>query len=328
MTRSITYTEALNEALHQGMSRDPEMILLGEDVGGFGGLFQVTKGLQDKFGDQRVMDTPISEAAIAGAGVGAALVGTRAVIEFQFNDFMMIGMDQIVNHAAKLRYMTGGQAKVPLVIRAPICTGVSLGAQHSQSLHSWFVHVPGLIVIMPSTPYAAKGLLNSAIRNDNPVVFYEHRRLYATKGEVPEEDYEVPIGEAKVAREGRDVTIVATGIMVVIALAAAETLSAEGIEVEIIDPQTLKPLDTETIFASVEKTARLVVASEGWPNCSFASEVSARVAESAIDYLDAPIQRVTFRDAPMPVARQLESYILADEEKIIHAVKIVMGLEE
>ena len=323
MERRISYTQALNEALREEMQRDVSVYILGEDVAQMGGLFEVTKDLLDRFGPQRVIDTPISEAAIAGAGVGGALVGARPVIEFQFADFMTIAMDQIVNHAAKLRYMTGGQARVPLVIRAPICNGIGLGAQHSQSLESWFVHVPGLVVIMPSTPYAAKGLLKAAIRSDDPVVFLENRRLYSAKGPVGDDDVVLPIGQAAVLREGEDVTIVATGRMVRVALTASKTLSDAGIDVEVIDPQTLKPLDTDTILSSVKKTGRCVVVNEGARTCGFAAEVAATVAELAYDQLKAPIQRVTARDVPMPVSRPLEAQVLPSEEDLLDAVKKV-----
>ena len=317
--RQLTYAEALNEALRQEMQRDSSVYVLGEDVAKIGGLFNVTKGLLDEFGAQRVIDTPISEAAIAGAGIGGALVGARPVIEFQFNDFMTIAMDQIVNHAAKIRYMTGGQARVPVVMRAPICTGIGMGAQHSQSLEAWFVHVPGLIVIMPSTPFAAKGLLRSAIRSDNPVIFLESRHIYAVKGPVPDNDDLLPIGKAAVHRQGGDVTFVATGRMVAIALSAAKKLAEQGVEAEVTDPQTLKPLDTDTILASVKKTNRLVVVNEGCRTCGYAAEVVATMSDLAFDYLDAPIERVTTKDVPMPVSRVLESEILPDEQDVLDA---------
>lgn len=324
MQRTISYAAALNEALREEMQRDPSVYVLGEDIAKIGGLFEVTKGLLDQFGPQRVIDTPISEAAIAGAGIGGALVGGRPVIEFQFADFMTIAMDQIVNHAAKLRYMTGGQARIPVVMRAPICTGIGMGAQHSQSLESWFVHVPGLIVIMPSTPQAAKGLLKSAIRNDNPVIFLESRRIYATNGPVSDDEVLLPIGKATIHRPGDDVTIVATGQMVQLALSAAKNLSEVGVEVEVVDPQTLKPLDIDTILTSVKKTNRLVVVNEGARSCGFAGEVAATVGELAFDDLDAPIERVTSRDVPMPVSRILETEILPGEQDILDAVKRTM----
>jgi pyruvate dehydrogenase E1 component beta subunit len=320
MGKTITFSEALNEALHEEMHRDPNVFVLGEDIGVLGGLFQVTKGLLDAYGGERVIDTPISEAAIAGAGIGSALVGARPVVEFQFNDFMTIAMDQIVNHAAKLRYMTGGQVEVPVVMRAAVCSGIGMGAQHSQSLESWFAHVPGLIVIMPSTPYAAKGLLKAAIRDPNPVVFLESRLLYASVGEIPEDEYLLKLSQSFVHREGNDVTVVATGRMLGLALTVAETLSKEGLELEVIDPQTLKPLDTETILASVKKTGRLVIVNEGSRSCGFAAEIAATMTEQAFDYLDAPIQRVTSKDVPMPVSRVLEKEILPSQDAILQAV--------
>ena len=324
MTRQITYSEALNEALREEMTRDPAVYVVGEDVGGIGGLFDVTKGLQDEFGAGRIIDTPISEAAIAGAGIGGALVGARPVIEFQFVDFMTIAMDQIVNHAAKLRYMTGGGVKIPLVMRSPICTGISMGAQHSQSLESWFAHVPGLVVIMPSTPFAAKGLLKAAIRDDNPIVFLESRRLYSVKGEVPEMEFLIKIGKAAVHRKGSDVTIVATGRMVPLSVRIAEDVS-DTADIEVIDPQTLKPLDTQTILDSVRKTGKLVIVSEACRSCGFPAEVAATVAELAHDDLKAPIQRVTSHDAPMPVSEPLESAILPSDQDVIDAIRRVMA---
>jgi pyruvate dehydrogenase E1 component beta subunit len=323
--RQTSYAEALNEALKEEMRRDPLVFVLGEDVGRMGGLFKVTQALLAEFGPERVIDTPISEAAIAGAGVGSALVGARPVIEFQFNDFMTIAMDQIVNHAAKLRYMTNGMVSVPLVIRAPVCGGISLGAQHSQSLESWFVHTPGLKVVMPSTPADAKGLLKSAIRDDNPVLFFEHRLLYAQTGEVPDEEHLVALGVADVKRTGTDLTLVATGRTVSLALRAAEKLSEEGIEVEVIDPRTLKPLDTDLIFQSVRKTNRLLVASDGWSACGYASEIMATVMEHCFFDLDAPIQRVCPKDVPMPVAAPLQKAVMVSEEDIVSNCRRVLA---
>ena len=316
-----SYVEALNEALREEMRNDPLVFVLGEDVGHMGGLFNVTKGLLDEFGPQRVVDTPISEAAIAGAGVGSALVGARPVIEFQFQDFITIAMDQIVNHAAKLRYMSGGMVSIPLVIRAPICTGVGLGAQHSQSLEAWFVHVPGLKVVMPSDPADAKGLLKSAIRENNPVIFLESRMLYSQTGPIPPGEHLVPLGIAAIKRPGGDVTVVATGRTVTLALSAAEKLSKEGIEVEVIDPRTLKPLDSATILQSVHKTNRLVVVSDGSRTCGYAAELMARVVEESFYELDAPPQRVCTRDVPMPVAPALQKAVMVSEEEIIAACR-------
>src|SRR4051812_39930514 len=275
--RELSFGGALNEALKEEMRRDPNVFLLGEDVGRLGGLFKVTAGLLQEFGSARVIDSPISEAAIAGAGIGAAMVGLRPVIEFQFMDFMTIAMDQIVNHAAKIRYMTGGQVSVPLVIRTPVCGGVSLGAQHSQSLEAWFAHIPGLKVVMPSSPADAKGLLKSAIRDDNPVLFLEHRLLYAQSGPVPVEDYVVPLGCADVKRAGDDMTVVATGRTVNLALAAAAKLAAEGIAIEVVEPRTLKPLDSAVIERSVKKTNRAVVVSDGSRTCGYGAELAATI---------------------------------------------------
>ena len=316
-----TFAEGLNEALREEMRNDPLVFVIGEDVGNMGGLFSVTKGLLDEFGPQRVIDAPISEAAIAGAGVGSALVGARPVIEFQFQDFMTIAMDQIVNHAAKLRYMSGGMVSIPLVVRAPVCTGVGLGAQHSQSLEAWFVHVPGLKVVMPSSPADAKGLLKSAIRDNNPVIFLESRMLYSQTGPIPEGEHLVPLGSASVKRPGIDVTVVATGRTVALALLAAEKLSQEGIEVEVIDPRTLKPLDSETILESLRKTNRLVVASDGSRTCGYAAELVAGVVEECFYELDAPPQRVCTRDVPMPAAPGLQKAIMVSEGDIILACR-------
>ncbi len=323
--RTVSYAEALNDALKEEMRRDALVFVMGEDVGRMGGLFKVTQGLLEEFGPQRVIDTPISEAAIAGAGVGSALVGTRPVIEFQFLDFITIAMDQIVNHAAKSRYMTGGMVSLPLVIRAPVCAGIGLGAQHSQSLEAWFVHVPGIKVVMPSTPADAKGLLKSAIRDNNPILFLEHRLLYAQTGPVPEEtEHLVPLGLAEVKRSGTDVTVVATGRTVPLALTVASDLSTEGIEVEVIDPRTLKPLDTATIVRSVKKTNRLVIVNDGCRTCGYAAELMAVIMEKSFFDLDAPIQRVCAADVPMPVAAALQKAVMVSEEDIAIACRVAM----
>ncbi|MFZ0036065.1 MAG: alpha-ketoacid dehydrogenase subunit beta [Candidatus Acidiferrales bacterium] len=323
--RQISFAEALNQALREEMRKDSCVFVMGEDIGRMGGLFKVTKGLLEEFGVDRVIDTPISEAAIAGAGVGSALVGARPVIEFQFLDFITLAMDQVVNHAAKLRYMTGGSVSVPLVLRAPVCGGVGLGAQHSQSLEAWFVHVPGLKVVMPSTPADAKGLLKSAIRDDNPVLFLEHRLLYAQTGLVPEGDFTVSIGLADIKRAGKDVTIVATGRTLPLSLTVAEKLAREGIDAEVIDPRTLKPLDTATIVNSVKKTNRLVVVSDGWRTCGYAAEVMAMVVEKCFFDLDAPIQRVCGKDVPMPVAPALQRAAMVSEEDILRACRLAVS---
>lgn len=317
--------EALNEALKEEMRRDVLVFVMGEDVGKMGGLFKVTQGLLEEFGAQRVIDTPISEAAIAGAGVGSALVGARPVIEFQFLDFITIAMDQIVNHAAKSRYMTGGMVSLPLVVRAPVCGGIGLGAQHSQSLEAWFIHVPGIKVVMPSTPADAKGLLKSAIRDNNPILFLEHRLLYAQTGPVPEgTEYLVPLGVAEVKRSGTDVTVVATGRTVPLVLTAASSLSAEGIDVEVIDPRTLKPLDSATVVRSVRKTNRLVVVNDGWRTCGYAAELMAVIMEECFFDLDAPIQRVCAADVPMPAATALQKAVMVSEEDIATACRTAM----
>jgi pyruvate dehydrogenase E1 component beta subunit len=317
----ISFAEALNEALREEMRLNPLVFVIGEDVAQMGGLFKITKGLLEEFGPDRAIDTPISEAAIVGAGVGSALVGTRPVVELQFLDFVTIAMDQIVNHAAKLRYMSGGMARIPMVIRAPVCSGVGLGAQHSQSLEAWFVHVPGVQVVMPSAPADAKGLLKSAIRGDNPVLFLEHRLLYPRIGPVPEGDHLVPLGVAEIKRQGKDITVVATGRTVPLALAVAERLREEAIELEVIDPRTLKPLDTDTIFRSVRKTSRLVVVNDGWRTCGYGAELLAAVAEECFFDLDSPVQRVCTKDAPMPAAATLESLVMVSERDIAEACR-------
>lgn len=320
----LSYVEALNQALHEEMHRDSLVFVMGEDVSKMGGLFKVTQGLLQEFGPDRVIDSPISEAAIAGAGVGAALVGARPVIEFQFMDFMTIAMDQIVNHAAKLRYMTGGMVSVPLVARAPVCAGIGLGAQHSQSLEAWFVHIPGLKVVMPSTPADAKGLLKSAIRDNNPVLFLEHRLLYAQTGPVPEGEHLVPLGRADVKRAGSDLTVIATGRTVHLALAAASTLAGEGVEIEVIDPRTLKPLDAEIFQESVRKTNRVVVVNDGYRSCGFATEIVARIVESSFFDLDAPIQMVCTNEAPMPVSPALQREVMVSEEDVVRSCRLAL----
>jgi acetoin:2,6-dichlorophenolindophenol oxidoreductase subunit beta len=335
-----TIVEALKAALIEEMDRDDSVVVFGEDIAVFGGAYRVTEGLLDKYGEERIKDTPISEIAIAGAAVGAAMTGLRPVAEFQFNDFMACGMDQICNQAAKIRFMMGGQVKVPLVFRAPMgATGRA--AQHSQCLEAWFMHTPGLKVVLPSTPYDAKGLLKAAIRDDNPVIMLEHKLLYGAKSPggkaqtavndlgdaftpAPDEDYTVPLGVADIKREGRDVTIVATSMMLHKALKAAAELSKEGIEAEVVDPRTLVPLDRNTIIESVKKTGRLVAASEDVLTCGFTSEVAACVAEEAAYYLEAPVQRVAVQDTPIPFAPSMEKDVIPSEERIISAVRQVM----
>ena len=323
--REITYRDALREALREEMRRDPSVFLLGEDIGRFwGGAFKVTDGLAEEFGDDRVRDTPISESAIIGAAVGAAITGMRPVAEIMFGDLTALAMDQISNQAAKIRYMFGGQAKCPLVIRTPFGAGVNIASHHSQSLEAWFMHVPGLLVAMPSTPYDAKGLLKTAIRGDNPVLFCEHKLLYPVKGEVPEAEYAIPFGVADVKREGSDVTIVTTSYMVHKALGAAEMLEKEGISSEVVDPRTLTPLDGQAIVRSVKKTGRIVVVSEDCKTAGVSAEIAAFVAEEALDYLDAPIKRLAEPDTPIPFSPTLEQYVIPNEKTIVKAVKDVV----
>jgi pyruvate/2-oxoglutarate/acetoin dehydrogenase E1 component len=323
--KEITYRDALREALREEMQKDETVFLLGEDIGRYwGGAFKVTNGLAEEFGDERVRDTPISESTIVGAAVGAAITGMRPVAEIMFGDLTALAMDQIANQAAKIRYMFGGQAKAPLVIRTPFGAGVNIASHHSQSLEAWFMHVPGLYVAVPSTPYDAKGLLKTAIRGDNPVFFCEHKLLYPLKGMIPEEEYTVPFGKADVKREGKDVTIFATMFMVHKALAAAEQLSKSGISAEIVDPRTLTPLDKMTILASVKKTGRMVIVSEDCKTVGVSAEIAAVVAEEALDYLDAPIKRVAEPDTPIPFSPSLENFVIPDENRIIKAVKEII----
>lgn len=323
--RMVSYRDALCEALREEMQRDKSVFLLGEDIGRYWeGAFKVTKGLAEEFGDERVRDTPISESAIIGTAVGAAITGMRPVAEIMFGDLTTLAMDQIANQAAKIHYMFGGQAKVPLVIRTPFGGGVNIAAHHSQSLEAWFMHVPGLFVAAPSTPYDAKGLLKEAIREDNPVVFCEHKLLYPIEGEIPEEEYSVPFGVADVKREGRDVTIVATMFMVHKALEAGKTLEREGVNVEVVDPRTLVPLDKKAIVNSVKKTGRLIVVGEDCKTAGVTAEIAAVVAEEAIDYLDAPIKRVAEPDTPIPFSPSLEKYVIPDEKSIVKAVKEIV----
>jgi len=323
--RKITYRDALREALREEMLRDDSVFLIGEDIGRYWhGAFKVTNGLAEEFGDERVRDTPISESAIIGVATGAAITGMRPVAEIMFGDLSALAMDQIANQAAKLRYMFGGQTKVPLVIRMPFGAGVNIASHHSQSLEAWFMHVPGLKVAMPSTPYDAKGLLKTSIRDDNPVMFLEHKLLYPIEGPVPEEEYTIPLGAADVKREGEDVTVVATLYMVHKALAAAEELIEEGIEVEVVDPRTLVPLDKRVIIDSVKKTGRIVIVTEDCKTAGVSAEIAAVVAEEALYYLDAPIKRVAEPDTPIPFSPSLEQFVIPNEKTIIKAIKEVV----
>lgn len=323
--RKITYRESLREALREEMQRDPRVFLLGEDIGRYwGGAFKVTEGLAQEFGDERVRDTPISESAIVGTAVGAAITGMRPVAEIMFGDLAALAMDQICNQAAKIRYMFGGQVSCPLVVRTPFGAGVNIASHHSQSLESWFMHVPGLYVAAPSSPYDAKGLLKTAIRGSNPVFFCEHKLLYPIEGEVPEHEYLLPFGKADLKKEGADVTLVAISYMVHKALNAAALLQKEGIDVEVVDPRTLTPLDKATITSSVKKTGRLVIVSEDCRTGGVSAEIAALVAEEALDYLDAPIKRVASPDTPIPFSPPLEQFIIPNEQSIIKAVKEVV----
>ncbi len=318
----MTGAEAIRSALSQEMRRDPSVFMLGEDIGIYGGAFAVTRGMLDEFGEERVRDTPISEAAIAGAAIGAALTGMRPVAEIQFSDFMALTMDQLVNQGAKIRFMFGGKATVPLVMRAPIGSGTGAAAQHSQSLEAWFTHVPGLKVVMPSTPADAKGLLISAIRDENPVVFLEHKLLYRIKGPVPVGEYTIPLGVSDVKRTGRDVTIVATSIMVTRALAAAERLSQEGIEAEVVDPRTLRPLDDSIITESVKKTGRVLIVHEAVETGGFGGEIAARITGGeAFYYLDAPVRRLAGAESPIPYHPTLERAAVPQEDDIVTATR-------
>ncbi|GBD30195.1 2-oxoisovalerate dehydrogenase subunit beta [bacterium HR32] len=326
MTRELSYAEAVREALRQAMEQDPGVVLLGEDIGTYGGAFGVTDGLLEQFGPERVRDTPISEAAITGCAIGAALTGLRPVLEVQFMDFITLCMEQLVLQAAKIRYMFGGKAQVPLVLRTPAGAGTGAAAQHSESLEAWFVHVPGLKVVAPSTPRDAKGLLLASIRDPNPVVFVEHKLLYRTRGPVPEEPYELPLGRAEVKREGTDVTVVATSGMVPRALAAADRLAEEGVSVEVVDPRTLRPLDTDTILASVRKTGRVVVVYEGVKTLGVGAEIAARIAESdALYHLQAPVVRLGGAECPIPYNRNLERAAVPQEEDVVQAVRQVLA---
>jgi pyruvate dehydrogenase E1 component beta subunit len=320
--REITYLEAIREALWQEMERDERVFIIGEDVGVYGGAFGVTLGMVEHFGEERVIDTPISEYGIAGAITGAALAGMRPVGEIMFMDFTTFAMEQLVNQAAKMRFMFGGTIEVPFVLRTPAGSGTGAAAQHSQSLEAWFVHVPGLKVVMPSTPYDAKGLLLASIRDCNPIIFVEHKLLYKTKGPVPEEPYTVPLSTAEVKRAGRDLTIVAVSIMVKRALEAAEQLAQEDIEAEVVDPRTLKPLDEETIVRSASKTGRVLIVHEACKTGGYGGELAATIAGSeAFDYLDAPIVRLAGRDIPIPYNRTLEYHTVPQVEDIVEAAR-------
>ena len=320
----ISYREALNQAMREEMERDPRVFLIGEEVGYYQGAFKVSKGFVEKFGPERVLDTPIAEAGFTGLAIGAAMAGLRPIVELMTFNFGILALDQIVNNAAKVRYMSGGQLSVPMVIRGPGSAAHQLAAQHSQSLEAWFCHVPGLKVIAPATPHDAKGLLKSAIRDENPVIFIEAQLLYGTKGEVPDHDYLLPIGKAAVTRTGSDVTIVAYSKMALLALEAAEELAKEGIEAEVIDLRTLKPLDTDTILESVHKTGRVVIVEEGWKFCGLGAQIAETIYAKGFDSLDGPIVRVAGEEVPMPYTRPLEDLAIPDLARVLSAVKQIL----
>jgi pyruvate dehydrogenase E1 component beta subunit len=322
--REINYVDALHEAIREEMLRDETVFVLGEDIAVHGGDFGVTKGLLEEFGENRVRDTPISETAIIGLSLGAASAGMRPIAEIMFSDFLGVCMDQILNQVAKMRYMSGGQVKTPIVIRTAFGAGISAGPQHSQSPEAFFVHIPGLQVVIPSNPYDAKGLLKTAIRSDNPVVFFEHKLLYSIKGPVPEAEYCIPFGKAETKREGKDVTILATGLMVNKALAASQKLEREGISAEVIDPRTLEPFDKDALMNSVKKTGRFVVVHEAWRRCGVGAEFAAMVAEELMDYLDAPVKRVCGMSVPAPFSPALEKYVIPNENDIVKAVQEIV----
>jgi pyruvate/2-oxoglutarate/acetoin dehydrogenase E1 component len=322
--REITYSEAINEAVREEMRRDSSIVLLGQDIGEYGGTFGVYKGIFEEFGEDRVRDGPLSEAATVGVGIGLAINGMRAVVDIEFIDFSTLILDAVVNQAAKLRYFYGGKLKVPIVIRLPSATKLGLGAQHSQSLEAWFMHAPGLLIAMPSTPYDAKGLLKTALRQDNPVVFIEHVRLYRTKGDVPPEDYTVPFGRAKIVKEGSDITLVALAAMVPEATKVAEELEQEGISVEVIDPRTLAPLDRDTLVASVKKTGRAIITHEAYKTAGAGAEIGQTIMEGAFDHLLAPIQRVAGKDIPIP-AGVLENRAFPSREELKDTARLLMG---
>jgi len=316
-----TIREAINEALHEEMRRDERVFVMGEDIGLAGGIFKITAGLYQEFGAERVRDTPIAEAGIVGLAVGAAMTGMRPVVEIMFSDFTTLASDQIVNQAAKLRYMTAGQCKIPLVIRTAMGAGRRAAAQHSQSLHAWYCHIPGLKVIMPSTPADAKGLLKTAIRDDNPVMFLEDKMTYNQKGPIPEGDYTIPFGEARIHRYGSDATIICTSSMLYPSLEAAERLAAEGIEVEVIDPRSISPLDEKTLVQSAVKTGHVLVVDEGYQSFGVTAEIAARVMQGAFDYLDEPVRRLGAADVPIPFAPSLEDLTIPNADRIVEIIR-------
>lgn len=324
----LTIRDALNLAIKEELARDEKVFIMGEEVAEYDGAYKVTRGLLTEFGPKRVIDTPITELGFAGLGVGAAMAGLRPIVEFMTFNFSILATDQIINSAAKMLYMSGGQFNIPIVFRGPGGSALQVSSQHSQALESWYAYFPGLKVVMPSTPADAKGLLKSSIRDDDPVIFIEQERMYGLKGEVPEDpDFTIPLGVADVKREGTDCTIVARSLMVPVALQAAEKLQEQGISCEVIDPRTIRPLDIDTIIESVKKTNRVVLAEESHPICGVNAEISHEIMERAFDYLDAPVKRVSGADVPMPYAKNLEQLAVPDVEKIIAAVREVAYLD-
>jgi len=321
---TLTYREALNQALREEMRRDEKVFLIGEDVAHYQGAFKVSKGFLEEFGPRRVVDTPITELGFTGLAIGAAMAGLHPVVEMMTFNFAILAMDQIVNNAAKIRYMSGGQISVPIVIRGPGSAAHQLGAQHSQSLEAWFCHVPGLMVVAPSSPRDAKGLLKTAIRESNPVIFIEAQLLYQTKGEVDEGEYLLPLGVADIKRAGTDVTLIAYSKMLSVALQASEVLAKDGIQAEVVDPRTLRPLDLNTLAASVKKTGKAVIIEDGWPFAGLGAQIAESLYTKVFDYLDGPIVRVTARDVPMPYARNLEDAVIPDVKRVVAAVRTVL----
>ena len=322
--RKIQFREAICEAMSEEMRRDPSVYLMGEEVAEYNGAYKASKGMLDEFGPKRVIDTPISECGFSGIGVGSAMNGCRPIVEYMTFNFSLVAIDQIISNAAKMRQMSGGQFNIPIVFRGPTASAGQLGATHSQAFENWYANCPGLKVVVPSTPYDAKGLLKAAIRDNDPVIFMESEQMYGDKGEVPEEEYIIPLGVADVKRVGKDVTIISFGKIIKEAFVAADELAKEGIECEIIDLRTIRPMDWETIFTSVKKTNRLVILEEAWPFASVSSEITYQVQENIFDYLDAPIQRITTADTPAPYSPTLLAEWLPNSQDVVKAVKKVM----
>lgn len=323
--REITFGQAINEAIAEEMRRDPRIFMIGEDIAEAGTTFKVLKGLVEEFGKDRIIDSPIAEAGITGIGVGAAMTGMRPIVDIMFGDFLTLAMDQIVNQAAKVHYMSGGKLKVPMVVRTTLGASRRSAAQHSQSLHAWFCHVPGLKVVVPSTPYDAKGLMKSAIRDDNPVITFEDKMMFQLKGPVPEGDYTIPLGVADIKREGKDITLVGTSSMVHVALEAAKMLAEAGIEAEVVDPRTLKPLDTETLVSSAKKTGRAIVIDEGYHSYGVTAEIASVIADGAFYYLDAPVKRMGAMDVVIPFSPVLEDLTIPTAQAVFEMAKTLCG---